>query len=202
MNTNFTPVNSDAHRLQQLAGYLAHGIDAKQAGAAVGFSASRVSQLMQTEDFQAMVAEKSHEILTRYVDTNKMYDEIENQALKNVALALKYNSDPDLNMRAAMLANRAVRKGQFGYSQTPLAPQNNGQRLNIALTFNMINKVQNGELSTSKVIDVENGSAEVNYATPQIVEQILHAAAANTVDTPHDQLLKKKGLAGLLEPLD
>lgn len=195
------PTVTDRQRLEQLAGYLAHGINAVQAAAAVGYSSARVSQLLQTEDFQSMVSEKSHELLTAYIDTNKTYDDIERTALKNVADALKFNRDPDLNMRAAMLANRAIRRGQFGYQQSPLSPVNSGQRINLNLSFNLITKAQEGMLDVTPV-EVTKGSTEENYATPQIVEQILQAAVTNGVQTPEDHAIQRKGLAALLEPID
>jgi hypothetical protein len=198
----FQPTNTDTQRLEQLAGYLAHGIDPSAAATAVGFSRSRVSQLLQTEDFKALVAERSHEILTQYVDMNKTYDEIERTALKNVAEVLKWNRDPDLNMKAAMLANRAVRRGQFGHEQQPLTPNGNGERISIALSFNLIQKVQRGEFAPDEQMKVVNGTTEENLATPQMVEQILSIAATNTVDLPVEDRIKKHGLAGLLEPID
>lgn len=195
------PTITDRSRLEQLAGYLAHGINAVQAAAAVGYSSARVSQLLQTEDFQSLVAEKSHELLTQYLDVNKSYDDIEKTALRNVAEALKFNRDPDLNMRAAMLANRAVRRGQFGYQQSPIVATQNVQRINLSLSFNLIQKALNGALDVTPV-EVEKGATEENYATPAIVDQILQAVVTNGVELPHDHAVQSRGLAGLLEPID
>lgn len=164
----------DKDRLDKLATYLAHGVPAGQAGAAVGYSAARVSQLLAQEDFASEVKSKVEELSARFVDTNNMYGRIEEKALKNLMEVITYDKDPDLNIRAAMLANRAVRRGNGTNGVPILSAPGEGERIaRISLSFGMQRRIENGdtELGRGKVVDGEGKT--VSMATPVMVESLL-----------------------------
>lgn len=165
-------------KLERLANYLAYGVPQRQAAAAVGFSDARVSLLLQQEDFQALVREKMETIAARLVDTNSLYEQIEAVALKNVLDVIRIDADPDVNMRAALMANRANRRPVNGNAGGVLdaAAANGGKMATISLSFNIQQKIMTGALKleekqSPKTID-ESGK-DVNMATPAMVDSLL-----------------------------
>jgi hypothetical protein len=169
--------NTDKDKLQQLARYIAHGIDSEKAGLAVGMSASRVQQLMDSDEtFKGLVEQNKEEIKLQYIDINAMYDAIEKKALQNLYAHTQWSADPDFNMRAAMLANRANRKGQdLIHPNMPLnAAGADGTTLRISMSVHLVHKAQDGALQKNDVIDVE--ATEVNAATQQDMTEILGIA--------------------------
>ena len=160
-------------QLEQLAKYLAHGISAAQAGAAIGYSESRVLTLCSTESFQEILRAQQEEIVSNYVDTNSMYDRIEKKALENIEKVMRFNSDPDFNMRVAMLANRATRRGQSGLQDNqPLnAAAVDGRRITLNLSQQFVQIVQGGAMR--KTEDVEVHRAELDVASPNEVTNLL-----------------------------
>lgn len=190
----------DTERLKQLARYLAHGIGAAQAGSAVGFSESKVMTLCETEDFQELLRKEKEEIVQNYVDTNSMYDRIEKKALGNIEQALRFNSDPDFNMRVAMLANRATRRGTANTPDNrPLdAAAADGRRITLSFSQHFVKIVQNGALH--KTEDVAVHRAELDVATPQDVGELLQIRSFKNTDaegvTPMTEVRKLADFLG------
>lgn len=197
-----TVTNADVEKWRQLARYIAHGVSQEAAGAAVGFSPSRVTQLLDDEDFKVILAQETQEIVINYVDTNSAYDKIERKALNNLQVAMEYNRDPDFNMRVALMANRAVRRGEDTRRPTnsPLnAAQVDGQRIAISLSVQLVkNLQQNVVLQSTQSVEVQK--AELDAATPQDVSNLLQIKSFNRqqIDgpSPHSEL---KGLANFLD---
>lgn len=168
------PITSDHEKLSKLAGYLAHGFMPSQAGAAVGFSAGRVSQLLNQEDFKQLVADKTAELTEQYANVNRALDTLEARSLGNLVQQLSYNQDPDLNLRVAIFANKAVRRGQQNPIGQPIVPVKNGDVVNINLNLNFVQKMQNG--GSIEMRDAQGQVESVhNSATPDIVNQLLVA---------------------------
>ena len=165
--------NADKEKLTQLARYLAHGVAHEQAGNAVGFSASRVSQLLTEEDFQTILREQMQELVVNYIDINTAYDRIEKKALQNLELNARVNSDPDFNMRLALLANRANRKGETAVRPNrPIdAAGVDGQRIAINLSLNFVKQIQSGPMQATQAVTVAR--TELDVATPSDVSNLL-----------------------------
>lgn len=127
-------------KLKKLAVFLAHGVNQTQAGSAVGFSPAVVTQLLGNSEFQALVSTEEESITQGYIDINQSYDTLERKALSNLESTLKYSQDPDLNLRIAMLANKATRRGT-SYGNHPLNGAAGGKVvLNLSLSYvNMVN---------------------------------------------------------------
>ena len=183
----------DLERLKRLAAYIAHGISEREAGVAVGFSESRVSQLLQDEDFQSILAEKQQEILAQYIDVNDKYDALEKSALTNLVENLKFNRDPDFNLRVAMLANRAVRRGKMTHTQQPLSATDAGQRLVLNFSPNFIVSAQQGDLARAHANQADLvDHAPASQATVETLLRPVHVETTN----------KRVGFQNVLLPID
>lgn len=197
--------SEDADRLDKLARYIAYGVEQKAAGAAVGYSAGRVSQLMQDESFQELVQKHQQEILSTYVDTNRMYDEIERRALTNLLDHARLSKDPDLNLKLAMLANRATRRGGGTLAAgNKMLDATQPGIVHIDLSFNLVQRVQEKELTPPKVIDGE--SRDVSIASPGMVERILAGIPSEELGTGYVPIKPKTeenvGLSRFFAPID
>lgn len=185
-------------KLEKLAMYCAYGIGQRQAAAAVGWSEARVSLLMRDEQFIEKVQDKLREVATRMVDTNALYEKIEKKALDNVLQHVTIDSDPDLNMRAALMANRAVRRiGDNGIGMLDAQKENGGKMATINLSFNIQNKIMGGR-EMGKTVTIEQNGKDVNIATPAVVEKLLDGMNMSFGVRKHEEAIGMKSLTELL----
>ena len=177
---NSLPVAEDKTR--KLARYIAHGVDPAQAGIAVGLNLSEVGALQGSPDWQEILQEERAEIVNSQVDINKMYDQLERDALRNLQQTAQISMDPELNMRIAIMANRAQRKGSgHGPANEPL--NGKGGQVKISLGINFINKVKEvgiDKAENAHTIEVE--ATEVNAASQSQVESTFKALDVSSVD--------------------
>lgn len=193
--------NTDAEKLKQLARYLAHGISQEQAGAAVGYSPSRVVQLMEEDEFKEILAYERADLLVNYADINNMYDQIEKNALANLAKIAKISLDFETQYRLAMFANRAMRRGQAATQPNrPLDAANaDGTRIAISLSKQFVTIVQNGQLTQTKDVQVQR--AELDVASPEDVRQLMNIGdvGAKNIPVGINPMSEVRSLASFLE---
>jgi hypothetical protein len=130
--------------LEKLASMYAMEVPQKQMAMAVGLSEGRISQIVATAVFQ----EKVSAIVAQRFEDNKIlnegWDGVEAQALSIVSANLQWNKDPDFALRAASLANKAVRRGQFAQPSAPIGTVS-GARVVIQLGGAFVAKLQVGD---------------------------------------------------------
>lgn len=107
----------------------------------VGLSESRVSQILAQEDYlkvkQVVAAKVAHD----HQEINDGWQSIEKTAIHNVLTSLKYNRDADFNLKAAIAANRADRRGA---QVQPLRAQS-GMRATISMPTVVVKMIQGGD---------------------------------------------------------
>lgn len=169
-------ITNESERLEKLAEYLAHGIANNAAGAAVGYSPGRVSQLLQQDDFLQMVTEKRAEMTEQYVNVNTALDALEARSLANLLTQVSVNQDPDLNLRVASFANKAMRRGQANPLGKPIDPQGADNLIKLEFNVAFVQNIQQG-----KVLDGRDPTKEIEsvhaMATPEMVNRLLDTAA-------------------------
>lgn len=102
---NYTATESRALEL------LGQGLSGEVVAAAVGVSASRISQLLSTPEFAAAVAEKRFLNLSRQTNKDSAYDSIEEQLLEKMAQVLPMMYKPMEILKAISVINSAKRRG-------------------------------------------------------------------------------------------
>lgn len=165
---------------QKIASMIAAGVPQVQIAEVMNMSEGRISQIKEDEKFQEFLA---IEIAKRYEveqEINEGWDEVERKALKIVTDTLKYNRSPDFALKAAMVANRATRKGVNG--NQPL-PANMGNRVVINLNQNFVGKLQNLSVHTNgspsqvgkslRELIHENSQKRSNLLAPGQVKKLL-----------------------------
>jgi len=100
--------------LDRVAKLVAMGTAQKQIAQACGLTESRISQLVDTDEFRARLAELQSEDLEQADLMNRGWDSVEELALGNVLEAMQANPDPQFALQVANSANRAQRRGGIG----------------------------------------------------------------------------------------
>lgn len=170
-------------------------VPAVQIAEAVGLSEGRISQIKETDEFKQALAIELAKRLEERQELDDGWDGIEKKAIGIVADNLKWNKNPEFALKAALIANKAVRRNsQFNQ---PL-PTNMGQRVVINLSQTFVQKLKDSsaeEMKTVAAVDVgqgpngrpqlegENGAKKVvNLLAPAAVEEMFNGGGVNSLD--------------------
>jgi hypothetical protein len=149
---------------------------------AMGVSDAHILKVVQLdmEDYEKMLA--SAEFKTAFSEklyTDAMerqgfdsdWDQLENMALTNLKQSLKYNKDPNLQLRAATMANRATRRvGNMG--NQPLNASGGSGRVSITLNRVFVNKVNMATPDTRREVIIDNSPKRVNIMPQKNLNQM------------------------------
>jgi hypothetical protein len=90
-----------------------------QIARALGLNEKRLQQIRELPDYQAVVERLQIEALEQAQTLNQGWDAVEDEALGTVLETLRANPDPEFALRAAAMANKAVRRGNRGNAALP-----------------------------------------------------------------------------------
>jgi hypothetical protein len=139
MSTTTNQIEAKSNLLTKIANMILYEVPNRQIAAACGLSESRLSQLIATEDYKLVEEEIATEHFESQQVMNKGWDALEQISLNCVLQAMQMRPDPEFAMKAAMLANRATRRGSLNH--TPI-PGNAGVRTVIQLNAHFVDKLQ------------------------------------------------------------
>lgn len=103
-------------------------------------TAEQIEELKQDAQFKQVYGFIAQYVMKQNAETSLSWDKLENLALTNLVRAVRVSQDPDLNLRVAAVANRAVRR-HHNKGDVPLDPAMGGQRVMISLTERFIQKL-------------------------------------------------------------
>ncbi len=156
--------------------YVAHmelmGTPQISIASALQLSEGRISQILAEEEYQVVKAQIASK---DYLDRKEVRDNWENMELvatRNVLATLKYNKDPDYNLRVAIMANKADKRG---HNVTPIQAQQ-GMRASVNLPTIYVQNIQNngGNLQVVNHKDApKKEQNRFNMMTPGKVEELL-----------------------------
>lgn len=111
------------------------GVPVRQIAAACNIPNAKLAELQETEKYKTTLAEVGAESFDKADVLNGGWDMVENLAMNKVVDHLNRLPDPDYALKAASLANRAVRRGQNN-TNNPIAIQPGQQAIiNVSLSF-------------------------------------------------------------------
>lgn len=140
--------------LEKLARMQASGMSAVDIAAASGLSASRVSQIFTGDEFLLACEKINTEQFEQQELLNAGWDAVEVLGVNKVIEVLQQNPDPDFALRAAVMANKASRRGN--YRNNPIA-QNAGLKAVIVLNNTFVERLRGNTTVVGSVKD-ENES--------------------------------------------
>lgn len=125
--------------LEKIAKMRVVSVPQNQIAAACGLSESRISQITSSDEYK-LIEQKI--AVTKFEETemlNQGWDSVEAMGIQKVLTHLQNNPEPDFALRAASLANKAVRRGT--HQNNPIA-QSAGVRAVIHLNPVFADKLQ------------------------------------------------------------
>lgn len=167
-------------RLRKLANYLAVGVSPRQAGAAIGLTEGRISQLASEDNnepsalyFREEFERATAENVEGFYDANAKREQIIKKALDNIDSALNYNVDPDLSLKALNVVSKLPRAGVMPHNgeNRPLRA-GDGARITLTLNQAFVVRAREGEVS-SRTLEGQILNKESNFMNPQSVEKLL-----------------------------
>lgn len=173
----------EQEKLKRLANYIAAGVTYAQAGSAVGISASRVSQMLNEDNneisavfFRGAVQQAQTERANSVFDTKEHIDQITLKALENVSQTVKWNMDPDLNLRVLSVMSKMPRAGITPHGDSARPLDGNGARTTLNLNIAFVNRVREGSVGP-ETVNGQVDSKEVDFLNPTAVEKLLTDSA-------------------------
>lgn len=134
---------------------------------ALGLSESRISQLMEEENFATAVASRRFEKLKKYNELDRKYDQLEATALDKLekALPLVSITAPEKLVKIISTLNGAKRRGQ---DSDPSQTINHNTIVNLTLPTQVVNRFTTAP-QTNEVVEID-GKPLVTVSPTKIVE--------------------------------
>lgn len=127
-------------KLQKVAKLVLANVPQNQIAAACGVTEGRISQLINMPEYKNIEQELAVQKIEENELINQGWDGVEALGVKHTLIALKNNPDDDFALRAAIVANKAIRRGSI--NNKPINPQSAGVRAIIHLNPTFVDKLQ------------------------------------------------------------
>lgn len=161
----------ETKHLEKIAKMVMVNVPQNQIAAACGVSEGRVSQLIATQEYKAIEQEVAVAKFEESELINQGWDSVEALGVKGTIIALQNNPEPDFSLRAAVVANKAIRRGTF--NNNPI-PQSAGVRAVIHLNPTFVGKLQqNFEISAERVNGLAEKPKDSDFMPAQDVHDLL-----------------------------
>lgn len=178
-------------KMQKLARMELGGVPRKQTAMAMGVSEGRISQLIATEEYQEQAEAIAQAKFQENELVNKGWDSVEAMGLKNVVTALQNDPDPDFALRAAVVANKASRRGSQ-HQNNPIA-QAAGAKAVIHLNANFVDKLQQNTFNiTERKNELAENQKDSNFLGARNVQELLQAEIVQ--EDPEDVSIEENDL--------
>jgi hypothetical protein len=123
----------------RVAKMLSLGVAESDVAEVVGVTPAAISQLKTRADFAEVFSAEMSRVYEEQRELNEGWDSIEKKALRVIDDNLKWNKNPDFALRAAMVANKANRRGS---QNQPIDVGRMGSRAVVQLNVAFVNKLQ------------------------------------------------------------
>lgn len=156
------------------------GLDAGAIAETLGVPKEEIEFYMQHDDYKDIRLLVGAEHQRDKVEVDSGWDGIEGAALKKLSKRVTIESDTEVLLKIAAVANKAQRRTNPTREMSPLDASTAGQRIPLTLTKRYTEKLQQGQVverTESQQISVLNGSA-VNPSFLEVQSALKDAAEA------------------------
>jgi hypothetical protein len=184
-----TTQNLDAstqRQYEKIAAMALHGFPQTAIAEACALSDGRISQIMSDPAYQAIYAAKAADAFEEQQLRNQGWDAVEDRALSVVVKNLEWNKDPEFALKAAMIANKANRRGSLPGAAPLYAAQAAGARVVINLQQKFVTKLTAPE-DSSKTVNAEATEIAEGLAGRKVTN-VLGVNSIRDMFTPRDIL--------------
>lgn len=181
-------------KYEKIANLLLLDVPYVQIAAITGLSESRISQLKSDQEFLPIYSAKASEKVEEEVLLNDGWAAIETHALAGVLNQLKFGHDPEYALKAAMIANKATRRGSARANQT--IPNELGQRIVLNLPENFVGRIQAGEVTTT------NGKVaafSIELAAGKFEQVLAPSRVSELLQVTDDKAVARSEVQGLMD---
>jgi len=157
--------------LEKIAKMVLVSVPQNQIAAACGISESRISQIVSLPEYKLIEQEVAIQKFEESDLINQGWDSVEALGVKHTIIALNNNPEPEFALKAAIVANKAVRRGSF--SQNPI-PQSAGIRAVIHLNPVFVGKLQQTfEVSAERIEKLVEKPKDSDFMPAKEVHDLL-----------------------------
>lgn len=169
------------------------GVPEKQIAAACNITIAKLIELQKTEKYKSELADIGLASFEKVDVLNGGWDMVENLAMNKVVAHLQNGVDPDFALKAATLANRAVRRGRNTNAPITVQP---GQQAVINVSLSFAEKLQQAFIVNPQVAK-ELKKKDDNFLPPKAVNELL----MTKVNQVQDEIADDIGDMDLLTPI-
>ncbi len=161
----------ETKHVEKVAKMVLANVPQNQIAAACGVSEGMISQVINTTEYKTIEQVLAVEKFEESQLINQGWDSVEALGVKTTIMALQNNPEPDFALRAAVVANKAIRRGT--HNQNPI-PQSAGVRAVIHLNPTFVNKLQqNFEISETKDKALSEKPKDSDFLPAKDVHELL-----------------------------
>ena len=171
----------DKNRLDKIARMVLYDVPHAQIAQACGITEARISQIIGTEEFKEYMQTIASDRFEQDRSINDGWDTIEATALGSILNRLQWMNDPDFALKAAMMANKAQRRGQF--NNRPL-DGTGGVRAIVHLSAQFVDKLQqnNVQIVQGKIDGNGTDQKRQDFLAPERIEKMFMPDAKSNED--------------------
>lgn len=148
-----------------IAKHAVMGLSGTDIADVMGLTEAELGEIQATEIFQRVRKYVAAQYLENGINRDAGWDSLEDTALANLHHTMKFNKDPDLNLRVAAVANKAIRR-QRELREDALGVRN-GARVELTLTQRFVKAIEGGQPM------IEPNQRQLRQANPVDVVQFL-----------------------------
>lgn len=172
------------------------GVSVSEIATACNLPVDKLIQIQDTEKYKSALADIAAEAFDKTDVLNGGWDMVENLAMNKVVEHLQRAPDPDYALRAAALANKAVRRGK--HVNAPIGQQPNEQAIiNVSVSFAETLQ-DNFVIEQKPVADLQK--KDNNFLAPKKVAQLLGNSKYTKEVDEQQQIADELGDMGDLVP--
>jgi len=161
----------ETKHLEKIANMVLVNVPQNQIAAACGVSEGRISQIINLPEYKLIEQQAAVAKFEESEMLNEGWDSVEALGVKHTIIALQNNPDPEFSLKAAVVANKAVRRGTF---QNQPIPQSAGIRAVIHLNPVFVDKLQqNFEISEERFQGLSNKAKDSDFMPAADVHNLL-----------------------------
>lgn len=161
----------ETKHVEKIAKMVIANVPQNQIATACGVSEGLITQVMATTEYKVIEQEISVLKFEESQMLNQGWDSVEALGVKSTLLALQHNPDPEFALKAAVVANKAIRRGT--HNNNPI-PQSAGVRAVIHLNPVFVDKLQqNFEVSETKISGLVDNPKDSDFMPASEVHDLL-----------------------------
>ena len=161
----------ETKHLEKIANMVLVNVPQNQIAAACNVSESRISQIINLPEYKLIEQKVAVDKFEESEMLNMGWDSVEALGVKHTILALNNNPEPEFALKAALVANKAVRRGTF---QNQPIPQSAGIRAVIHLNPVFVDKLQqNFDISEERFKHLTDNPKDSDFMPAADVHSLL-----------------------------